>query len=107
MSWYRVTKKIRGRLYDYWQRSIRVGKQVKTENRYIGPTSAVIAAGSTTPDTPVEFATLSKSERREDERVQYGPLKARIARQKAAVRKAKRSSRRTGAANPFLGQAIT
>src|SRR6266705_345731 len=37
MGWYRVTKKINGRFYDYWQRTYRVGKSVKTENRYIGP----------------------------------------------------------------------
>ncbi len=37
MGWYRVTKKINGRYYDYWQRTYRVGRSVKTENRYIGP----------------------------------------------------------------------
>lgn len=36
-NWYRVTKRINGRLYNYWQRTKRVGKSVKTENRYIGP----------------------------------------------------------------------
>ena len=36
-NWYRVTKRINGRLYDYWQRTYRVGKSVKTENKYIGP----------------------------------------------------------------------
>jgi hypothetical protein len=36
-SWYRVTKRINARLYDYWQRTCRVGKSVKTENKYIGP----------------------------------------------------------------------
>ena len=36
-NWYRVTKRINGRLYDYWQRTYRVGKAVKTENQYIGP----------------------------------------------------------------------
>jgi hypothetical protein len=25
MPWYRVTKKINGRLYDYWQRTYRIG----------------------------------------------------------------------------------
>src|SRR5262245_34456283 len=39
MPWYRVTKKIKGRLYDYWQPTYRVGKSVKTENRYIGPST--------------------------------------------------------------------
>jgi hypothetical protein len=38
-NWYRVTKRISGRLYDYWQRTYRVGKVVKTENKYIGPAS--------------------------------------------------------------------
>lgn len=38
-NWYRVTKRINGRLYDYWQRTHREGKSVKTENRYIGPVS--------------------------------------------------------------------
>lgn len=36
-SWYRVTKTISGRKYDYWQRTYRVGKSVKTKNKYIGP----------------------------------------------------------------------
>ena len=39
MPWYRVTKTIRGREYDYWQQTHRVGRSVKTENIYIGPTS--------------------------------------------------------------------
>jgi hypothetical protein len=38
-SWYQVTKKINDRFYDYGQRTYRVGKSIKTENRYIGPTS--------------------------------------------------------------------
>jgi hypothetical protein len=38
-DWYRVTKTIHGRYYDYWQRTERHGKQVKTFNKYIGPTS--------------------------------------------------------------------
>jgi hypothetical protein len=37
-NWYRVTKKIHGRFYDYWQRTERRGKHVKTFNKYIGPT---------------------------------------------------------------------
>jgi hypothetical protein len=40
-DWYRVTKRINGRLYDYWQRTYRVGKAVKTENQYIGPPTKV------------------------------------------------------------------
>jgi hypothetical protein len=56
MPWYRVTKKIKGRHYDYLQRTYRVGKSVKTENRYIGPstksgftTSAASAASNREP----------------------------------------------------------
>jgi hypothetical protein len=41
-SWYRVTKKINGRLYDYWQRTYRVGRSVKTENKYIGPAGEIM-----------------------------------------------------------------
>jgi hypothetical protein len=36
-KWYKVTKRINGRSYDYWQRTYRVGKSVKTANKYIGP----------------------------------------------------------------------
>lgn len=39
-DWYRVSKRINGRRYDYWQRTYRVGASVKTENRYIGPSSS-------------------------------------------------------------------
>ena len=55
-SWYRVTKRINGRLYDYWQRTYRVGKSVKTENKYIGPASghalSVATYSPTAPTTP-------------------------------------------------------
>jgi hypothetical protein len=44
VRWYRVTKKIHGRFYDYWQRTCRVGKTVKTENKYIGPSSKSLRA---------------------------------------------------------------
>jgi hypothetical protein len=37
MQWYRVVKTIRGRKYLYWQKTYRVGKQVKTLNQYIRP----------------------------------------------------------------------
>src|SRR6185295_14407822 len=55
-NWYRVTKRIHGRLYDYWQRTERRGKQVKTFNKYIGPHSSlglsvVFAASSDRNDT--------------------------------------------------------
>jgi hypothetical protein len=36
-KWYKVTKHINGRFYHYWQRTYRVGKSMKTENKYIGP----------------------------------------------------------------------
>jgi hypothetical protein len=36
-KWYKVTKRIKGRSYDYWQRTYRVGQSMKTENKYIGP----------------------------------------------------------------------
>jgi hypothetical protein len=36
-DWYRVTKTIRNRYYDYWQRTERHGRSVKTFNKYIGP----------------------------------------------------------------------
>lgn len=42
MGWYRVTKNINGRLYDYWQRTERQGKNVKTFNKYIGPHKSII-----------------------------------------------------------------
>lgn len=37
MDWYRVVKTIKGRKYDYWQKTYRVGRHVKTLNKYIGP----------------------------------------------------------------------
>ncbi len=104
-NWYRVTKKINGRLYDYWQRTYRVGKSVKTENRYIGPSRTPAPAvtlstySSTAPPTPEQaitqlntYAGLSDflvhdmrkwadKIRREDELIQYGKRKARIKRQ--------------------------
>jgi hypothetical protein len=53
-KWYKVTKKIHGRLYDYWQRTERHGKQVKTFNKYIGPAYAqryrdILAVAGETP----------------------------------------------------------
>lgn len=41
-NWYRVSKKIHGRFYDYWQRTERHGQQVKTFNKYIGPSGGRI-----------------------------------------------------------------
>lgn len=37
MEWYRVVKTVNGRKYLYDQKTYRVGKQVRTLNRYIGP----------------------------------------------------------------------
>lgn len=48
MKWYQVTKRINGRLYLYWQRTKRVGKSVRTVNRYIGPAQACTYPISTT-----------------------------------------------------------
>src|SRR4051812_39848398 len=42
-NWYKVVKRINGRLYDYWQRTERHGTQVKTFNKYIGPTGSIAA----------------------------------------------------------------
>jgi hypothetical protein len=45
-NWYKVTKRINGRLYDYWQRTERQGKSTKTLNKYIGPHSATFVSAS-------------------------------------------------------------
>ena len=39
MEWYRVIKTIRGRKYVYLQKTQRVGRSVKTINKYVGPAS--------------------------------------------------------------------
>jgi hypothetical protein len=57
-NWYRVTKKIHGRFYDYWQRTYRVGKQVKTENKYLGPTGR-----SSTPSSGIRSSHIPWSTR--------------------------------------------
>jgi hypothetical protein len=44
--------------------------------------------------------------RREDERIQYGPAKARLKRQLAKIRAAKRKTKGTKALNPFLALGI-
>jgi hypothetical protein len=53
-QWYKVTKKIHGRLYDYWQRTERQGKRVKTFNKYIGPhtRSTVVSIDGSTIAAP-------------------------------------------------------
>jgi hypothetical protein len=55
-NWYRVTKTINGRRYDYWQRTKRVGKSVKTENKYIGPAGSGKASAASTPHDPFAHA---------------------------------------------------
>jgi hypothetical protein len=45
-AWYKVTKRINGRLYDYWQRTERLGRSVKTYNKYIGPSGRTSMARS-------------------------------------------------------------
>jgi hypothetical protein len=132
-NWYKVTKRINGRLYDYWQRTERHGKSTKTFNKYIGRSGSgsaatITAASSDTaafkPDRPEDaiwklnpvhnpdgvdlrqYKRAMEAERREDERIQYGSLAARKGRQKQAVRDAKRKTRATKAVNPFLAQGI-
>jgi hypothetical protein len=41
MDWYRVIKKINGHPYYYYQKTYRVGRQVKTLNKYGGPVDKV------------------------------------------------------------------
>ena len=147
MPWYKVTKRINGRLYDYWQRTYRVGKSVKTENKYIGPAGSGSRSSSGTTHTATKFETVplttsqppppaaaqlahenvmshfdryagfskefrqllkkaDDKERREYEHDRYGPLKERIKRQQAAVRKAKRQTTGIKALNPFLALGI-
>src|SRR5260370_28026256 len=66
MHWYRVTKRINSRLYDYWQRTYRVGKTVKTENKYIGPAS-VVSAG-VAPNKTFYHGTLETFDHFENEK---------------------------------------
>jgi hypothetical protein len=58
-----------------------------------------------------EFRRLVKAEddkqRREDERMQYGPRAARVRKQEAAVRRAKRNTRGIKKLNPFIAQVLT
>ena len=41
MQWYAVKKCIKGNYYWYWQKTYRVGRHVKTLNKYIGPAHTV------------------------------------------------------------------
>jgi len=52
-NWYKVIKRINGRLYGYWQRTERHGKHVKTFNKYIGP------AGTPTGQAPSSAPTTN------------------------------------------------
>jgi hypothetical protein len=127
MPWYKVVKTINGGRYLYWQRTYRVGKSVKTENRYIGPATArpppTIASptySASAPDTPERVVSrirpfysgdkvlerFAERQRREDEAIQYGPLKHRLKRMQAKIRAAKRNAKGNKYLNPFLGQAI-
>jgi hypothetical protein len=62
--------------------------------------------GDGQPDRVFEPVVLSAQERREDERIQYGPRAARIRTQKAAVRKAKRETKGIKALNPFIAKML-
>lgn len=66
-NWYRVTKRINGRLYDYWQRTHRVGKSVKTYNKYIGPSGRTSATRS--PQGFFAYERMSPGPDRIDERL--------------------------------------
>jgi len=121
---YKVMKTINGRRCDYWQRTWREGRSVKTHSVYIGPAAGPSVGPSTysasAPRTPEDsrnhferlsddFAYLKKYEhaqRREDERIQYGPRAARIRRQEAAVRKAKRETADIKKLNPFIARML-
>jgi hypothetical protein len=46
VGWYPIVKRINGRLYLYLQQSYRLGKRVKTRNKYIGPYSGRFASGA-------------------------------------------------------------
>ena len=52
-NFYRVTKTINGRKYDYWQRTYRVGKSVKTENKYIGPSGRGVSFSPRSSVAPI------------------------------------------------------
>jgi hypothetical protein len=40
-GYYLTIKKINGHRYYYWQKTRRVGKQIKTLNKYVGPVDKV------------------------------------------------------------------
>ena len=76
MGWYIVTKTIKGRKYRYRQRTYRVGGQVKTESKYLGPegapmrgTVAVASSDGENPGTiPIQNRVVSEPEPVEPEK---------------------------------------
>jgi hypothetical protein len=58
VEWYRVTKTIKGRKYDYWQKTYRAGGTVKTLNKYIGPSQSTLR-GQPIPG----WRTMTKAQR--------------------------------------------
>lgn len=80
-SWYRVTKRINGRLYDYWQKTYRVGGSVKTLNKYIGPAGSASTAGPAVPTTSLHPSsagrTLSKTSATYSSTAPYTPEAAK------------------------------
>ena len=116
MQWYKVTKTINGRKYLYWQKTYRVGRTVKTLNKYIGPATATFAGHGVPMPTFVEQirerfpSTISgermmAKERRADEKIQYGGSpKDRVKRHNAKVRAAKKLTRHLNPLNYFAGK---
>jgi hypothetical protein len=58
---YRVTKRINGRLSVYLQGTYRVGKSVRTENKYIGPATAAPSLRLRTTDMYASVVSRSLS----------------------------------------------
>jgi len=134
-NFYKVTKNINGRLYDYWQRTTRVGKSVKTENKYIGPASSgasfpsgqyertvdehqeLLAAADYTPPAPEPEAyepTYKKGDYTLNEwreilaqrRAEKKEFDTAMKIQNAKVRKAKRETKGIKALNPFIAKVL-
>jgi hypothetical protein len=59
-NWYRVRKTIDGRYYDYWQRTERHAAQVKTFNKYVGPTGAAPTSALATATLLLQNPTSSR-----------------------------------------------
>ena len=60
MNWYRVTKTIRGHKYDYWQKTYRVGRSVKTINKYIGRADAPRGIYDPIPSQPCDHVWVDQ-----------------------------------------------